>query len=699
MNKQSLKYILSIYILCFPLLINTVVFGQERINSVNDTISLQEVIVSQDKKPMVTGALSGKIVLNAEGIKDLPSIMGNTNILKMLELTPGVQTSGDANSNLYVRGGDPGQNLLLYNGNTIYTPGHILSFFPLFNIDHLSSLELMKSGVSAQYGGFSSSVISVSSKDEIPNKISFKGNVGLLSSQSTIDVPIAENWGAYVSGRITYLDLLLKPLLKATINDDAEQSINDMGSDFYDVNTTLIGKLSETNKLTVDLFYSKDKLQLKDEEIAIDGKMNWENMVLSARLNTILKQSMSLEQSVKYSKFKNRLQTFQSEMILSIFSSIEDIGYSNKLNYYISDIPFYSGLQYTYHNILPQETSIKNVGFDYQSENLGRNTAHDISVYTSAQLRLTPQFYIEPGLRYTLYYSKVNKIGESKTFHSIDYRLSSRYQLDETRFIRASFSHNSQYINKLTPSSLGLPTDFWITSSAIILPQKGDEVSLGFYKSINDGLFEVSSDIYFRRVKNATEFNQNFIENDNVIFTDKVFYGRAKAYGLELMLKKNTGKFTGWLSYTIGRSTRQFDDIDDGRSYPAKYDRTHDFSLLGAYAFNKKWTTSMTFIYATGNTYTQPSSWYFMNGVPVKEYGKYNGARMPDYSRADVSVNYWFKKDNGLNFSIYNMFMVNNPIYVFLLVGNDKNDETLRVRIKQKKLFTIIPSISWKYKF
>ena len=677
-------------------------FGQDTTpkteSQVNDTINLEEVTVSRDKKVMMSGALSGKIVFNAEGVKNLPSIMGNTNILKMLELTPGVQTSGDANSNLYVRGGDPGQNLLLYNGTTVYTPGHILSFFPLFNIDHLSALELMKSGVSAEYGGFSSSVISVSSKNELPKRVSLKGNVGLLSSQSTIDVPINNNWGAYVSGRITYLDLLLKPLLKATVNDNAEQDLNEMGCDFYDVNVTLIGNLSENNRLFFDLFYSKDKMSIKDEEIAIDGKLNWENTVLSARLESRLGQSLFFDQSLKYSKFKNKLQTVQSEMYLGVLSYIEDVAYENKLSYRIKNIPFYSGLQYTYHNILPQEASIQNVGFDYQTENLGKNTAHDISVYTSAKLRPISKLYIEPGLRYTIYYSNVDRFNRSKTFQSVDYRLSGRYQLDDTKFLRGSFSHNNQYVNKLTPSSLGLPTDFWITSSAIILPQTGDEVSLGFYKSVADGLFEISSDIYFRKVKNATEFNQSFIDNDNVIFTDKIFYGKAKAYGLEFMLKKNSGRFTGWLSYAIGRSERKFDNIDEGRTFSAKFDRTHDLSVLGSYTFNKKWDASMTFIYATGNTYTQPSSWYFMNGVPVKEYGKYNGARMPDYSRIDISVNYWFKKDNGLNFSIYNMFMVNNPIYVFLLIGDDKKEE-LRVRIKQKKLFTIVPSISWKYKF
>lgn len=703
MNKYHRVFILFPSFLLFFSSFHIEIFGQESQldspSSVNDTIKLDEVLIQQNQQAKITGALSGKITFNVEGIKNLPSIMGNTNILKMLELTPGVQTSGDGNSNLYVRGGDPGQNLLTYNGNTIYTPGHILNLFPLFNVDHLSSLELLKSGVNAQYGGFLSSAISVSTKKRLPEHNTIKGNVGLLSSQATADVRINDKFGAYLSGRFTYIDLLLKPLLKTTINKDAEEELNDMGCDFYDFNVTVIGELSKGHKLIFDGFYSKDVLSIKDDEIALDGDLNWKNIALSVGVESKLGETNLLEQTIRYTKFTNVLRTGQMEMILRLQSDIEDVGYSNRLSYYVKNIPFYSGVDYKFHNVLPQETKIRNIGFDYQTENFGKNTAHDLSFFTSSTIRLIPKLYLEPGVRFNTFTSKLERSGKSKTFSSMDFRFSSRYQVDETKFVRGSFSHNNQYINKLTPSSLGLPTDFWVASSSEISPQKGNEISFGYFQSFCDGMFELSSDVYYRNMNNVTEFNQNFIENDNVVFSDKVFYGKGRSYGLEILLKKNTGKFTGWLSYAIGKSDRKFSGINDGKVFPSKYDRTHDLSIVASYTFNKRWDTSLVYIYATGNTYTQPTSWYFMNGTPVKEYTKYNNARMPDYNRTDISVNYWFKKDNGINFSLHNMFSVNNPVYIFMVVQKDKETEELQVRIKQKKLFTIIPSINWRFKF
>lgn len=691
-----------ILVLLLQVFIQNHAWGQQN-NAINstlkDTIGLNEVMVTRVPSTKMTGLLSGKITLHVEGVKTLPAIMGNIDLLKMLELTPGVQTSGDGNSNLYVRGGDPGQNLLLYNDNVIYTPGHILSFFPLFNVDHLSSIELMKSGVNARYGGFISSAIVVKSTNQLPLKTGVKGSIGLLSSQSTLSVRLGNKFGAYLSGRASYLGLILQPLLNATINKDAENDINKMKYDFHDLNFTLIGELSAKNKLVVNAFSGKDKLNIIDDDIAIDGVLHWQNTAISAKLETQLSDETKLEQQLNYSRYQNNLRTEQAEMLISVFSQVEEIGYKNNLSYSIAGIPLNSGIQYIRHRLLPQDTRVRNAGVDYNKQTLGRITANDASLFTATNLRLFSNLYLEPGIRYNLYTAKTESTGRTKVFQSVDFRIAGRYQLNETRFLRASYSHNNQYMNKLTPSSLGLPTDFWVTASSDILPQRGDEASVGYYQLLFDGGFELSSDLYYRKMKNVTEFNMNFIENENIPFSDKIMYGKGTAYGLEVMLKKNAGKFTGWLSYALGRSERRFDEINDGKPFPARYDRTHDLSLVGSYTFNNTWDASLVYVYATGNAYTQPSSWYFMNNTPVKDYDKYNNARIPNYNRTDISINYWFKKDNGLNFSIYNMFMVNNPTYIFLLINREKKSEQVELTVKRKKLFTIVPSISWRYKF
>jgi hypothetical protein len=516
-----------------------------------------------------------------------------------------------------------------------------------------------------------------------------------LSSQVTFELPINKKYGIYLSGRKSYLKLLLQPLLNKTINDNAENELNNMNYDFHDLNLTFIGQLSSKNKLLVDAFYSHDKLNIQEEEIAMNGYLKWENLSLSANLKSDIGKN-NLEQYLTYSNYKNSLKTSQSEMILNILSEIEDIGYKNKLKYTIKDIPFESGLGYNYYNILPQESTLINSEHSHTNNIIAPTTSHSFFAFTSSRININQRIILEPGIRYSLFNSKYD--GKNRTFNSLDLRLSGRYRIKTPIYLRFGYSHNTQYLNKLTPSGLGLPTDFWVAASNAILPQKGDELSIGYYHSLKDGDYEISTDLYYRKMQNISEFNQSFIENNNLPLTDKIHFGKGQAFGAEFMIKRNIGKVTGWISYAIGKSDRKLAGLNNNKPFPAKFDRTHDLSIVLSYTLNNKWDGSLVYKYATGNAYTQPSSWYFINGMPIKDYDKYNGSRMPAYNRTDISINYWFKKDNGINFSVYNMFMVNNPIYVFLLVRKDPNDN-IKVEVKNKKLFTIIPSLSWKFKF
>lgn len=671
-------------------------------DSTNENILLDEVVIESTKYAPISGSLSGKITLDIAGLKKLPSILGTTDVLKILELTPGVQTSGDGNSNLYIRGGDPGQNLLLYNNNAIYSPGHILNIFPLFNPGHISSVQLSKSGFNSSYGGMLSSVIAVEAKDKIPQKTTVYGNLGLLGAQATAEIAINENWGTYISARRTYLDLLLKPI--TDLVSDGRNDSDELGYDFWDGNVTVVGKLSDKNKLVFDLLASNDKLNIKDEEIALDGYLKWSNVNLSTKLQTTLSDTKSLEQQIAFSSYKNKLHTSQADMYIEMLSEVQEVGYKNKFSVLFDKVKLEGGLHYTFHSVLPQNMTILNSDAFFNIENAARTEAHDLAAFTSAELRILPKLYIEPGLRYSFYSSRLKRNDTRKNFHSVDYRINSRYQLAGKQFLRMGFSHNTQYLTKLVPSGLGLPTDFWVAASDEILPQKGEEISFGYYRALKNNKYEISTDIYFRTMRDVTEYNQNFMNIAQNLFVENILYGKGWAYGFEVMLKKNRGPVTGWLSYSWGKSDRKFTGIDEGKRFPATYDRRHDLSATAMYTFNKRWDMSMTQIFATGNAFTFPTSWYFMDGVPVKEYGKYHNARMPDYIRTDISVNYWFKKDNGLNFSLYNMFMVNNPVYVFASLTNEPSKHNdgqrkFRLKIKRKRLFPIIPSISWNYKF
>lgn len=661
-----------------------------------DTIGLKEVSVSASKGMTVSGMLTGNLKLTVDQLQSVPSLTGMTDVLKLMELTPSVRTSGDGSSNMYVRGGDAGQNLIRYNGITSYTSGHVLGIFPLFNADHLSWVKMSKGGADAEYGNFISSVIEVNSKYTVPSRLSVKGSVGLLASQATVNIPISKDWGAYLSGRKTYLNLIAQPLIEKIFSSSTNEDTN-IGYDFWDTNLTILGKINDRHSLKMDVMMSSDVLNLDDEEIVINGSLKWRNILSSVDMESIITENLLIDQSVSFSHFDNNLNTSQGDMYVLLKSKIEDISYKNKFIFPIADLSSTAGVSYTYHHVIPHDLKLENSGIITNSIVEEEIKAHDLSAFFSIEWCPMSELKIKPVLRYNYFNSQTSKRQKTKDFHSIDARLSAEYRLKDNIFLRANYSHNNQYINKLTPSSVGLPTDFWVASTEELRPQTGDEFSMGYYHALMNGNLEFSADIYYRSMSDVTQFNYNFIENDNSSFVDKITYGEGRAYGLELMAKKNFGKLIGWLSYALSKSDRKFEGINEGTRFPARYDRRHDFSATLHYKTNPRWDFSLTYIYATGNTYTQPTSWYLINNLPVKEYTSYNNARMPDYRRVDIGINYWMKENNGFNFSIYNMFLSKNPIYVFMTIK--EIDEKISLKIKNKKLFRIMPSISWNFKF
>ncbi len=550
--------------------------------------------------------------------------------------------------------------------------------------DHISTLELNKTGIHSKYGGRLSSVINVEGKNTLPTKAGISGNVGLLASQATLSVPIGKKQGVYLSGRKTYMNFLIGPIL-----DDKIENAN---YDFYDTNITWIGEFSANNKITVNAFFGSDKLQLSEDELYLDGKLNWSNRSLALQWDTKV-NGKNFSQQVYGSKYENKLNVSQAEIGIRLSSSIQDIGYRNSYAFSIAKIPMEAGMQYAHHEITPQMYNMRNMEQIYFSETPPVQNAHEGGLYLHSSIPLTSQLNAEFGVRYNLFY-------QEKFFHSLDPRIMLRYYPASQIALRLSYDRQHQYMNLLSPSSVGIPTDFWVAVSNYIPPQSGDQFSAGYAQSFFNSELELSAEIYYRNMNNLTEYSQNFLNGQNNSYTESILTGSGKAYGLELMLKKNSGKLNGWISYALGRSERNFSEINNGKTFPARFDRRHDLSVVGIYTFNRRWDVSAVYAFATGGAYTLPSSWYLINNTPVKEYGDYNAARMPNYNRMDLSVNYWFKKDrNGINFSIYNLFMVKNPIYVFLNVKRNEKTEQMEIQVKQKTLYRIVPSVSWRFKF
>ncbi|MFH7000414.1 TonB-dependent receptor plug domain-containing protein [Flavobacterium sp. FlaQc-57] len=659
-----------------------------------DISLLKEVVVSNDKKRGITTLSGGKLSFNLKELSAVPTVLGTTDIIKLLQLTPGVQNSGDANGYLYVRGGDPGHNAILYDGTPVYGMSHLLGIFPFYNADHIKEVEFDKSSSNAKYGGRLSSTTLLIPNKKLPSEFAVQGNVGILASQLNLAIPISEKNGIYISGRKTYIDEIVAPLLKSgSKNND----VQDMKYGFSDVNFTFLSQISKNNLFSIDAFISGDKLKIIDDNLALRTSLNWSNFTVSPSLITTLSPTVSMSNSIYFSQYSNELNMEQATIQFGVSSYVKDFGFTNSFRYSIRNIPFESGLQYVYHDLQPQKVNVENL----TSNNTSQNSiiySNEAAVFTTAKPKIFDNLIAELGLRINYYTS-----GSNNSYLHFQPRVMLNYYPNDKYSFYASYNKQYQYLSLITTSSVGIPTDFWIASSDGVKPQSSNEFSIGSNQNISRN-FSSSIGGFYRSMKDLLEYPYGITQfNETTTLKNDLLVGNGKAYGFEMMLRKNNGKFTGWLSYTLSWSDRNFDELNNGKTYFAKYDRRHNLSLVGMYDLNPKWNFGITQIFSSGNRFTMPTSWYFINNNPVKEYSEYNNAQMPNYIRTDLSVNYFFiktnKKESALNFSIYNTFNLENPIYVVLNVEVNKDKSSVVVKQEEKVLYRILPSISWRFKF
>lgn len=658
-----------------------------------DIAHLKEVVISNNKKNAITNLSNGKLSFNVKELAAVPNILGTTDILKILQLTPGVQNSGDANGYFYVRGGDPGHNAILYNGTPIYGMSHLLGIFPFYNADHIKDVEFDKSSSNAKYGGRLSSTTLLNSNKKLSSEVGIQGNVGILASQLSIAVPLSNKTGFYISGRKTYIDEIVGPIMKSgSKNND----VKDMKYGFSDGNFTFLSQISKNNLFVLDAFVSGDELKVKDENLALRTSLKWSNFTISPSLITTISPKISMSNAVYFSQYSNDLSMEQATIQFNVSSYVKDFGFTNSVRYSFKNIPFESGFQYTYHNLQPQKVNVEN--FTTINNNFQDiiNTS-EAAVFTSIKPKIAENLTADLGIRINYYAS-----GADSYLH-FQPRAMLNYVPNEKYSFYASYNKQYQYLSLITTSSVGIPTDFWIASSDGIEPQSSYEFSIGSNQNITRN-WTSSLGGFYRSMKNLLEYPYGITQfNEITTFKNDLYVGKGKAYGLEMMLKKSNGKFSGWLSYTLSWSDRNFDELNNGKTYFAKYDRRHNLSLVGMYDLNSKWNFGITQLFSSGNRFTMPTSWYFINNNPVKEYSGYNNAQMPNYIRTDIAANYYFiktaKKESALNFSIYNTFNISNPIYVVLDVEVNENKDKVVVTQKEKVLYRILPSVSWRFKF
>lgn len=660
---------------------------------------LNEVVVASGGKKQIKTIAGGKLSFDPQKLSTVPNLTGTVDVIKLLQLTPGVQNSGEANGYLYVRGGDPGHNLMLYADAPVYGMAHLLGVFPFYNADPIHEIQFDKSSSNARFGGRLSSTVYVTPFREIPEEISIEGNVGLLASQLTLAVPICKKTGLFVSGRKTYIDKTIGPLLTPSKTNDNDMKGLNYG--FSDGNLTFISDVSRSQRFVFDAFISGDVLKMADSNLGLDAKLKWSNIVLTPSWKSTLSEEVTMVNSVFFSRYQNSLLMLQETVQMDISSSVEEFGFTNKVNYTLGKVPFESGLQCAYYKLEPQNIEVENIKSIATIGKSLTTRSNNYAVFMMAKPKLFETLSAEIGLRLNYYHA----VGGSETdkYFQLEPRVTLNYNPTSKDAFFATYTRQNQYLNLVTTSSVGFPTDFWVASGNGIPAQAANSFS-GGYSRIFTKEYNVSIDGFYRTMFNlieypygVTQFNEiSTLENDLLV-------GDGEAYGAEFMFRKERGKLKGWLSYTMSWSIRQFDEINEGRPFYSKYDRRHNLALVGTYDFNSKWSAGVTQIFSSGNRFTMPTTWYFINNNPVKEYGSYNNASMPNYFRTDLSLNYWLvktaKKESAFSISVYNALNISNPIYVVFNVNRDQEGRSVSVSQEEKQLYGILPSLSWRFKF
>lgn len=685
---------------------------------------LEESVVKGEREAQGLGGLAGgRFELDMQQLRALPKFIGNNDPLKILQLLPGVQTSGEGNSGIFVRGGEPGHNMILWDGAPVYNASHLLGAFSVFNTGHIGKFTLYKSHMPADYGGRLSSLIEVQSPDLIPGKLSVSGDIGLIASQATIAVPLGEKSAFYVSGRQTYVGLTIKPLLGAmTTGRGKDLPFN---YEFGDCNFTYVYRPDPRNKLVVNTYWGTDHLKVEDKDYQLDGKLKWWNLAMSASWEHHWNKKGKSRNTLFYSQYRNRLDVTQNGLQAGLPSEIRDWGYRHKTTFTWGKVDFSAGGDYVFHHLEPQSPNVGMNQEDWGTSAVQTYYTHEAALFANGNVHLTSWWTVGLGLRYALSFQTgpfddLSYDNRGMLVDSVHYgrgrvpglhggwepRISMQYRLGATRQLQFSYNRQRQWVNLVSISGVGLPTDFWVPASRNIPAQWSDQFAGGYFQSLWGDQYEISIEGYYRKLHQQMEYKSALFDlfNQQYILEQSINYGSGRAYGMELIVKKNRGRLSGWVSYTLGWSERNFPAIMNGAIFPAKHDRRHDLSLVTSYKLNQKWDISGVFVYATGSCYTMPTGMYMMGGNLVKEYGAYNGSRLPAYHRVDLSATYWFfrnkERESGLNFSVYNIYKRSNPMYIFILAQPSRHtDNQIIIRTKRKRLYDIIPSVSWTFRF
>ena len=682
--------------------------------------ALTEVVVySRRKDANIKSAQMGKVDLSINQIKNIPAFLGEVDILKAIQLMPGVQSAGEGNAGFYVRGGGPDQNLILLDDAVVYNTGHLFGFFSIFNSDAIKNVSLIKGGMPAQYGGRLSSVLDVSMKEGNTNKFQTEGGIGLIASRFSIQGPIKKDRASFiVSARRTYIDALVKPFVKKSSN------FYGSGYYFYDMNAKINYRFSEKDRLYLSGYFGRDVFTFKNTEQSFKANIPWGNGTATVRWNHVFNPKLFANATLVYNDYHFRFGAVQNNFEVNLASGIKDGNAKVDFDYYPSGqhkLKF--GGLFTYHKFIPNVTSGKQDSVVFKPVNEGDKYAVEKALYIQDDWDVSDKLKLNYGLRWSSFsqigpYTKYvrdanqNKIDSTiydrfekiQTYSGFEPRFTMRYTLNGSTSLKGSVTRNLQFIHLVSNSGTTLPTDLWVPSTFRVKPQLSWLYAAGLFKNFENNEYETSVELYYKDMRNQIEYAEGYTPTLKDPEEDFVF-GKGWSYGSEFFVNKVTGRFTGWIGYTLSWTWRKFPALNAGEKYPAKYDRRHDLSFVGNYDLNKKWKLGAVFIYGSGNAISLPERFYVMNGVLTQDFSRINEYRLGAYHRLDLSATLTPHPDRKKKFesfwvfSVYNVYNHLNPYFIYYDQNGNPYSGTMQIEARQVSLFPVLPAVTWNFKF
>lgn len=667
---------------------------------------LAEVVVTGNRRKSIKDLTPGLTQFSPKEIEKVPVLFGEKDILKTIQLFPGVTSGGEGSSNFYVRGGGGDQNLILLDEAPVYNSSHLFGFFSTFNSDAIKDVNFYKGGVPAQYGGKISSVMEITTLDGNNQHYNVEGGLGLIASRLKVEGPIQKGKSSFmISGRRTYADLFLK------LSND--ENIKKSALFFYDLNAKVNYRINDKNTVYLSGYFGKDAMAYHD---LFD--FNWGNATGTMRWNHVWSSRLFSNTTLIFSKFNYQVK-IEDDNNFKIRSDIFNYNFKQDFQYSLSDrhnVKF--GVQAALQEIRP--ASIE-AGEDSKVNSLKiqHRKGADLAVYMADDWSINEKLKVNYGVRATAYatlgpgmFYRYDEMGEAvdstyvkagelgKKYLYLEPRIALNYALNESTTVKASFNQNVQYLHQLSNTTSSLPTDQYVLSNNTIKPQLSTQYSLGYFRNFMSNRYEFSVESYYRDLKNQIDYRNGADLQANELLDGELLFGKGRAYGIEWFIKKRQGRLNGWISYTLSKSERRFDQINDGEWFNARQDKTHNIAIVAQYQLNPKWNLSANFVYYTGDAVTMPAGKYFVDDRTIFYYDKRNGQRMPAYHRLDLAATYDIRRTknrySSLSFGLYNAYNRKNA---YLIDFREKEGQSNVTEIYRIALFGAIPSITWNFKF